>query len=134
MIFERLSDTVLVSGQIGAADVADAVAAGVTVIVNNRPVGEEPGQPPGAEIDAAARAAGLAYHHIPVAGGLAPDQVAAMAAAMDEGRILAFCKSGRRSTWLWALAARSRGMAAAEILAAAGAAGHDLSALRPHLD
>jgi len=134
MMIRPLSDTFLVSGQIGAADIADAVAAGVTVIVNNRPDGEEPGQPPGAEIDAAARAAGLAYHHIPVAGGLAPGQVAAMSAAMNEGRVLAFCKSGTRSTWLWALAARSRGKDAAEILAAADAAGHDLSALRPHLD
>jgi len=133
MTFERLSDTVLISGQIGAADIAEAVDAGVEVIVNNRPDGEEPGQPTGAEIEAAARAAGLAYHHIPIAGGLAPDQVAAMAAAMDEGRILAFCKSGTRSTWLWALAARRRGEEAASIIAGAAAAGHDLAPLEPYL-
>jgi uncharacterized protein (TIGR01244 family) len=133
MIFERLSDAVLISGQIGTADIADAAAAGVTVIVNNRPDGEEPGQPPGAGIEAAARAAGLAYRHIPVAGGFAPDLVAAMAAAMDEGRILAFCKSGTRSTWLWALAARSRGEDPASIIARAAAAGYDLAPLEPYL-
>ena len=55
-----------VSGQIAPADVAEAAALGVTLIVNNRPDGEEPGQPSGAEIEAAAVAAGLEYRHIPV--------------------------------------------------------------------
>ena len=133
-MFRALSDTVLVAArQLRPADVAAAAAAGVAVIVNNRPDGEEPGQPASADIERAARAAGLRYHHIPVAGGIGPDQVAAMAAAMDEGKLLAFCRSGTRSTWLWALAAHSRGADGDTILASAAAAGYDLDPLRAYL-
>jgi len=114
-MFKALSDTVLVAtGPFRPGDVAAAQAAGVVAVVNNRPDGEEPGQPTSAQIESAVRAAGLDYHHIPVAGGIGPDQVAAMAAAMDSamerGKLLAFCRSGTRSTWLWAMAARSRGL------------------------
>jgi uncharacterized protein (TIGR01244 family) len=83
----------------------------VTAIVNNRPDDEEPGQPSAAEMASAAEAAGLSYRHIPVAGGFSPEQVDAMAAALAEagGPVLAFCKSGTRSTFLWALAEAQRG-------------------------
>jgi uncharacterized protein (TIGR01244 family) len=131
-MFRALSETVLVATrQFRPGDVAAARTAGVTMIVNNRPDGEEPGQPAGAEIARAARDAGLVYHHIPVAGEIGPDQVAAMAAAMDaaieRGKLLAFCRSGTRSTYLWAMAAHSRGADGEAILAAAGAAGYDLT-------
>jgi uncharacterized protein (TIGR01244 family) len=133
-MFRALSETVLVAtGLFRPGDVAAACAAGVAVIVNNRPDGEEPGQPAGAEIERAARDAGLSYRHIPVAGAIGPDQIAAMAAAMDEGRLLAFCRSGTRSAWLWAMAARSRGVDGDEIAAAAAAAGYDLSPIRRFL-
>ena len=108
-MFRRLSETVLVADHQIRPDEMEAVAAaGVALIVNNRPDGEEPGQPTSAEIERAALAAGLRYRHIPVAGGIGPDEVAAMAAAMDEGKLLAFCRSGTRSTLLWAMAARAR--------------------------
>ena len=64
MSFSALDAAFLVSPQIQPGDVAAAAAMGVTTIVNNRPDGEEPGQPAGAEIEAAARAAGLAYRPI----------------------------------------------------------------------
>ena len=106
MIFRALDEATLVAGQLGAGDIAEAVAAGVTTIVNNRPDGEEPGQPTAAEIEAAARAAGLDYRDIPIAETIAPHHVAALRAAMDdaEGKLLLFCRSGARSTCLWALA------------------------------
>jgi uncharacterized protein (TIGR01244 family) len=133
-MFGVLSDTVLVAGrQLHPDDIAAVAADGVAVLVNNRPDGEELGQPTSADIKAAASAAGLAYHHIPIAGGIGPDQVAAMAAAMDEGKLLAFCRSGTRSTWLWALAAHSRGADGDTILASAAAAGYDLGPLRAYL-
>lgn len=135
MSFRRLGPDMLVSGQIAPEEVAAAVAAGITLIVDNRPDGEEPGQPAAAAIEAAARDAGIAFRHIPVSGGIAPDQIAAMAEALDEnqGKALAFCRSGTRSTYLWALAQARRGMGADEIVAAAEAAGYDVSALRPYL-
>lgn len=130
-MFRRLSDGMLVADrQLVPADIEAAAAAGVTAIVNNRPDGEEPGQPVGAEIEHAARAAGLRYHHIPVAGGIAPGQVAAMAAALGDGKLLAFCRSGTRSTYLWALAAHRRGMDGDAIAAAAAAAGYDIGPIR----
>jgi uncharacterized protein (TIGR01244 family) len=109
-MFKALSETVLVADrQLLPGDMEAVVAAGVALIVNNRPDGEEPGQPAGAEIERAALAAGLRYRHIPVAGGIGPDEIEAMAAAMDEGKLLAFCRSGTRSALLWAMAVRARG-------------------------
>lgn len=134
-LFKPLDEKVLVAGQIDQEDVARAVAAGVTMIVNNRPDGEEPGQPDGAAIESAARRAGLDYRHIPVAGGLSADQVEAMAEAIDDapGKVLVFCRSGTRSTFLWALA-RARSGADGESLAEQAAeAGYDLSPILPHL-
>src|SRR5689334_12739395 len=105
-MFRQLDDKVLVSPQIAPEQVAEAATLGVTMIVNNRPDGEDPDQPPGSAIAAAAQAAGIAYRHIPVAGGFSPSQVQEMADALaaSEGKVLAFCRSGTRSSYLWALA------------------------------
>jgi len=134
MIFRRLGEAMLVAGQIAPGDVADAAAAGVTLIVNNRPDGEEPGQPAGAAIAEAAAAAGIDYRHIPVSGGISPDRIAAMADALAAGgTTLAFCRSGTRSTYVWALARARLGDDPDTIVAAAEAAGYDLTSLRPYL-
>ncbi len=123
----KLDETTFVSvRQLAVDDIDEAAASGIRLIVNNRPDGEEPGQPTSAEIEAAARAAGLDYRHIPIAGGFPPEQVQAMAEAMEQGPILAFCRTGTRSTFLWALARSSRGATAEECVAAAAAAGYDL--------
>lgn len=134
-MFRNLDERTLVSGQIDMADIAEAAAQGVTLIVSNRPDDEEPGQPTSDEIEAAAKAAGLDYRHIPVAGGLNPTQIDAMAEALGsaEGKTLAFCKAGTRSTYLWALAQASRGVDGDTLIAQAAGAGYDLSPLRPHL-
>ena len=65
MELKRINDRVSVSPQIVPEDVAAIKAAGFVTIVNNRPDGEAPDQPSGAEIEAAAREAGLAYVPIP---------------------------------------------------------------------
>ena len=131
----RLDEDVLVAGQIQPGDVPALAARGVTMIVNNRPDGEEPGQPDGAEIEAAAREAGIAYRHIPVAAGFSPGQVEAMAEALgaSDGAMLAFCRSGTRSTYLWALARARSGDDAAGLVAKAAAAGYDLRPIAAHL-
>jgi uncharacterized protein (TIGR01244 family) len=123
---KKLSDDVWVAGQILPGDVAAVAAAGMRTIVNNRPDHEEPGQPLGADIEAAAAAAGLGYRHIPLAGGFSHTQVEAMAETLEAGPVLAFCKSGTRSTYLWALAQAARGVPAAELAEAAAGAGYDL--------
>ncbi|HEX2764549.1 MAG TPA: TIGR01244 family sulfur transferase [Allosphingosinicella sp.] len=128
-----LEEGVFVSPQIGSEGVAAAAAAGVRTIVNNRPDGEEPGQPGSAEIEAAAAAAGLAYRHIPVAGAFPADKVAAMVDALRKGPVLAFCKSGTRSTYIWALARAADGAQVEELVGKAAAAGYDLRPLLPLL-
>jgi uncharacterized protein (TIGR01244 family) len=134
-MFRRIDAHMLVAGQLMPEDVAEAAEQGVTMIVNNRPDGEQPGQPAGSEIQAAAKAAGIEYRHIPVRGGLAPEQVLAMAEAIEatQGTMLAFCASGTRSTYLWALARAQGGEDAEAIVAKAAGAGYDLTPLRPYL-
>lgn len=135
--FRRLSDTMFASPQITPADVAAAQALGVTLIVNNRPDGESADQPAGAEIEAAARAAGIAYLAIPVtSAGFSQPQVEAMreSLAASDGPVLGFCRSGTRSTLLWSLAQASMGADPDEIVAAAAEAGYDVSPVRPAMD
>lgn len=132
---KRIDERAYVSGQVGPDDMPAIRAAGVTMIVNNRPDGEEPGQPAAAAIETAARAAGLDYRFIPVASGFSADQVDAMTEALDaaEGPVLAFCRSGTRSTFLWALARAQRGEEAEELIRKAAAAGYDLRPIAPYL-
>jgi uncharacterized protein (TIGR01244 family) len=137
-MFRKLTDRILVSPQITLDQVAQAKAEGVTIIVNNRPDDEEPGQVNGAEIEAAAKAAGIAYVAVPVGhGGFAPWQLDGMAGALDQagtGKILAYCRSGTRSTLLWALT-RARAGDNADVLAAqAAAAGYDITPVRQIMD
>ncbi|KPF61512.1 hypothetical protein IP88_15675 [alpha proteobacterium AAP81b] len=133
-MFIRLTDTLSVAPQIAPDDCAIAATQGFATIVNNRPDGEAPGQPAGAAIAAAAAAAGLAYHAIPVGpAGMGPGEVAAMAAAIaaSPGPVLAFCRSGTRSTHLWALAAAQAGGDIEAICDAAEAGGYDVAGLMP---
>ena len=134
-MYRRLDDKVLVAGQIRPEDLAELAGSGITTIVNNRPDGEEPGQPDSEAIAAAASVAKVSYRHIPVAGGLSPSQVAATAKAIEEapGMVLLFCRSGTRSTYLWAFARASQGESAEALGAKAAAAGYDLSPLLSHL-
>jgi len=132
-MFRTLDSTISVFGQIGPEDVAAAKELGFTTIVNNRPDDEQPGQPAGAEIEAAAKAAGLDYVAIPVDhSGFNEGQVAAMVEALETARgpVLAFCRSGTRSTFLWALARHRLGDDGEQLIAKAANAGYDLSAIR----
>jgi uncharacterized protein (TIGR01244 family) len=99
-----LTESIAVAGQISVAEVPQIAAAGYQVLVNNRPDGEESGQPSAAEIRAAALAAGLEYHHLPVTASNFPGPDVALMARLldDESRaVFAFCRSGTRCTNLW---------------------------------
>jgi uncharacterized protein (TIGR01244 family) len=128
--FRRVTDQLSVSPQISVEDVDRAAKAGFRTIINNRPDDEEPGQPSGRAIGAAARDAGLAYFEIPVRGGPTPEQAQTMARVVGEadGPVLAYCRSGTRSITTWALGeagsgARDRG----DLVALGRQAGYDLS-------
>lgn len=128
-MIRRLDDKTLVSGQITAAEVADLKSQGVTMIVNNRPDGEDPGQPTGLEIEQAAEKAGITYRAIPIRRGIGPADVEAMCEAIEavDGKVLAYCRSGTRSTLAWAVARRKQGASIEELEEAAGRAGVDLA-------
>jgi uncharacterized protein (TIGR01244 family) len=136
-MFRRLSDSVLASPQISLADLSEAKALGVGLVINNRPEGESDDQVPGAEIEAAARALGMDYVAIPVThAGFSGPQVEAMAAALADcdSKVLAYCRSGTRSTLLWALAQASKGADLEAVTAQAADAGYDVSPVRPLMD
>lgn len=132
----RITEHFSASPQIGVEDIAAIKAAGFGFVVNNRPEGETADQTAGAEIEAACLDAGLGYCAIPVDhSGFSAEQVAALSALMVSPRpILAYCRSGTRSTMLWALASASRGNAPEHLIDQALGAGYDVSALRPALE
>ena len=125
----QLDDKTLVDGQIAPADVAALKTLGVTMIVNNRPDGEDEGQPTSDEIEAAATAAGIEYRHVPIARGMGPSDVEAMRDALHaagEGKIFAYCRSGNRSTLAWAVAKNEDGVPREELERCAEGAGFTL--------
>jgi uncharacterized protein (TIGR01244 family) len=135
--FRKLSESVLASPQITLDDIESARSLGVRLIVNNRPEGESDDQTPGAAIEAAARAAGIDYTAIPIGHqGFSEPDVHAMRVALGraEGKVLAYCRSGTRSTLLWALAQSASGQDPEEIAAAAAAAGYDVAPIRSAMD
>jgi uncharacterized protein (TIGR01244 family) len=100
----KLTDSLGVSAQITEADVATIAAAGFKVLINNRPDGEEGNQPSSAAIAAAARAAGMEYHHLPVTAMDFPGAgFNEMCDLLDDPSrpVLAFCRSGTRCANLW---------------------------------
>ena len=137
-MFRKLTDTLYASPQIGLADVAEARAMGVALIVNNRPEDESDDQVPGPEIEAAARAAGMDYVAIPVThSGFSHPQLDALNAALEragEAPVLAYCRSGTRSTLLWALARAKAGESPGALASAAASAGYDTGPVRAMMD
>ncbi len=102
---QRLDADLSVAPQLAPEAMAEAAAAGFRSVINNRPDFEGgPTQPANAAIEAAARAAGLHYAFLPVAGNYqSADEIARFAelvASMPKP-ILAFCRSGARSGRLW---------------------------------
>lgn len=136
-MFRQITDAVFVSPQIGTDAVAAAKDLGIARIINNRPEGESDDQTSGEAIEAAAKAAGIDYVAIPVThAGFSEAQVDAMSDALDSasGPVLAYCRSGTRSTLLWALARAKAGDNPAVIASKAAAAGYDVSPIRQLID
>ncbi len=133
-----LDEHTLISGQIQPGDLSQIAKAGVLLVVNNRPDGEAlMGQPHAAKLEEAARAHGLAFLDLPFTmNTLTPDHVARFAKALAEskGRVLAYCRSGSRSSLLWAAAQVAAGADVDAVLAQAQDAGIDLSQAREFVD
>jgi uncharacterized protein (TIGR01244 family) len=126
---QRLDEKTFVDGQIRPEDVEQLKAMGVTMIVNNRPDGEDADQPAASDIEAAAAACGIAYRHVPIARGMGPSDVEAMRDAIHEageGMLFAFCRTGNRSTLAWAVAKSEDGTPRDELEKCVSDAGFDI--------
>ena len=127
-MIRQLDDKVMVSGQVAPHEVAGLAEQGITVLVNNRPDGEEPGQPLAGEIEDAAAAAGIGYRFVPIIRGIGPADIEEMQKALREardGKLLAFCRSGTRSALAIALAKREEGASVEEVVRQLNLAGFD---------
>lgn len=104
MNLTQLSPQLWIGPQLLPHEVKDVAAAGFRSIINNRPDGEAPDQPRSEELEAEAKREGLSYWHIPIVPGQATEKDArAFAAALETagGRVVAFCRTGNRSSGLW---------------------------------
>ncbi len=99
----RLTEDFHTAPQIAPEDVALLKAQGFTTLINHRPDGEAPDQPASAAIREQATREGLRYIDVPVSGAPTMAQARATADAA-EGKTLAFCRTGTRSTAAWAMA------------------------------
>lgn len=132
MEIKELHGTLSVSEQIKLADLKDIAAFGIKTIINNRPDGEAPRQPRSETLSKRAKGLGLEYHYIPViSGGMTDKNVADFAAVLKKsaGPVLAFCRTGTRSTTLWAKSQTGK-MSANSIIKDASNAGYDLSNMK----
>lgn len=104
MKITRLAPSFCVSDQLQPEDLPRLREAGYRTIINNRPDGEEDGQPTSAQLRAEADRLGLSYSYIPIVPGQMSDEDAVAlkeAAAAAAGPVLAFCRTSARSTSLW---------------------------------
>jgi uncharacterized protein (TIGR01244 family) len=134
MDIRRITPDYAVSPQIEPEDLPEIAAQGFRTVVCNRPDAENPMELSAEVMRIATEAAGLRFVENPVTHPtMTRERIAAQAAALQDGPVLAYCASGTRSSILWSLAQAGH-MPAQEILSATARAGYDLSALRPRLD
>ncbi|MFB0612502.1 TIGR01244 family sulfur transferase [Aurantiacibacter poecillastricola] len=132
---KALCEKMGVGPQLEPEQMTELAKAGYKAVINCRPDNEEPGQPTSQQLEEAARAAGLAYAHVPVVPGqMGDEQVTRFNAALSElpQPVFGFCKSGMRASSLWAVC-RASDLGADEVIERAGGAGYDLSALKSRL-
>ena len=131
MSIKTLTPTLSVSAQVLPSQMAHLSKSGFKSIICNLPDGEcGAGQPRFDQIAAAAKAAGLQAAYLPIVSGkVADDDALAFGSAMDSlpKPILAYCRTGTRSSTLWSLSEGGRGRPLPEIVAATKAAGYDMA-------
>lgn len=110
----RHTDDFATCGQLHPHDISMLAQQGFRTLINNRPDQEGgPDQPAHDELEKVAREHGLHYIYLPVvSGAITAAQATAMADALAsaEHPVLAFCRSGARSTQLWQMATGQIGM------------------------
>ena len=136
MDIRRLTDSFFAAPQIEPTDMPDVAAMGITTIICNRPDSENPIELQCEAMKIAAEAAGMAFHVIPVGhDGLSQDMFDNTAQILEDsaGPVLAYCRSGTRSTNVWAFTMAGE-MPVDEIVEAAAGAGYNLAGARAQLE
>ena len=131
MSIKEIEPTYYVSEQITADDIESLKVQGMRSIICNRPDGEDEDQPPYAEIEAKAKGLGLEVLYIPIPkGDITEEQISTFVNEFYKlpMPVLAYCRSGMRSTSLWSLANATR-LSTEDILERAASAGYDISSL-----
>lgn len=131
----RLTDQLSVSPQIEPSELPAIAEQGFRTLICNRPDGEGADQPTHQQLSQAAAALGMRLHYLPVTPGqLDEASIAGFGKLLAEapGPVLAYCRTGTRSTMLWALSQAGR-QPAAQLLQTAQEAGYDISALAGRL-
>lgn len=127
-MIRQLDERILVSSQIAPGEVAGLAEQGITVLINNRPDGEEPDQPRASDIEEAAFKVGIDYRFVPIIRGIGPADVEEMQKALkaaESGKLLAFCRSGTRSALTLAIAQRAEGASSDDVQQRLISAGFD---------
>lgn len=135
MDIRQLTPDLAVGPQITPQDVSALAEAGFRTLINNRPDAEVPPDLAHHAIQAAAEAAGMTCHYIPFQPGqITPNMVVATVQAL-QGPLpaVAYCRSGNRSTVLWALSEADR-RPGSELAEIAARAGYDLSGVMPVIE
>jgi uncharacterized protein (TIGR01244 family) len=135
----QIDDKLLVAGQLQTSDFHLAVERGVTAIINNRPDGEEASQLDSHFARALAEQLGMSYHYLPMHNGqpLPENIVEEFSKLVNEadGLVLAHCRSGTRTSFLWAMGKVADGnISVDEAIAAARAAGVNIAGSRQALE
>ena len=128
----ELAPGLTATGALSAADIEALAAQGVTTIIHNRPDGADPGQLPADEARRLCAAHGIAYQHIPfVAATLTRADIDAFEQVLASAPhpAVAHCRSGTRSTMIWALTRVRHGEDAAALVGLGARNGVDISAL-----
>jgi len=136
--FRQVTPAFSVAGQLSVEDIKRAAAKGYTLIINNRPDGEGgPDQPTSAELEQAAKEAGIDYLYTPFRSGHVTEEAfnqTKMVLNKHEGKTLSFCRSGTRAITVWAMAQSALGnMHPDEAIQAARKAGYNLGRQRQTL-
>jgi len=130
MDVKPINDNIAVSPQIQPADVAEIARLGYRSIVCNRPDGEGADQPTFAEVEKAAKKAGIEARYVPVVAGKVQDSDAAdFGKALDQlpKPVFAYCRTGTRSATLWSLHQGALGTPLPQILETTRNAGYNMA-------
>ncbi|MCF6343974.1 MAG: TIGR01244 family sulfur transferase [Devosiaceae bacterium] len=136
MKIAKLTNQLSVSHQIEIADIKQIKSLGFCAIICNRPDGEIEEMPSFEDIEKAANEENIKCYYIPNTGpqAISKEMIIKTKAALENsnGLVLAYCRTGTRSTILWALAQKEK-MGTEKIIKIAKDAGYDISFLSDRL-